>query len=1706
MRIGISCRFQNSYFSGSLPQVAVLLGRILQDLGHSVELLYPKGDLSWFIDCKAEADKAPPRREWNDSLRYDVFVEVTWFLPAAKRPVVANQVILFQHHTPLFHDMESSVYPFNPIHRDFTNLSAIWTWDLYGRQDIHYLEFLSRKPVHVIPFVWNFGAVDAYCKESDVPDWMTTASHIDARIKERDGVPPTMSWSARIVESNISNTSHCLVPVNIVSEIRRVAPIRFSVHNGEYVENNDFFKINIAKNLVLPDVSGNFVPRIRTPDLCREKSFIVGHQRFRPMKGYLLDALWAGIPVLHNCELLKQFGYFYELNQIRDAVECWKRMHVDYMQRTGFFAPAALEERRAKLRSAFRLERAHTAVASALASKVPPHIKITDLVETKTVENKMDELRIQFCDMWDQFNPTCNFFLSLFQWVGSHQGFKVSYSPQNPNVIVYGPFGDSYKNPEYAGIPKVFFTGENQPPRTDADTFLNLGFQYTPNPSYIRLPLWVLEINWFGADPVAVQNPRPVPLQACLKQDPTVLDKKSKFCGFVATNPRCQNRNLAFHILNEWRGVDAGGRLFCNLPGGPIPAGLGGGGGELAKVEWYKDYKYVIAFENESSPGYTTEKLFHAKVAGCVPIYWGDKFVDRDFDSNGFLNANTIATPDDLRGLIEKLEADPAAWRRMAEVPALTSYKRHWCERVMEEVARKVVWRVLQKEVRFEKSVWETAEQFHSGNKDAIAKEVNDDTTKNIPVGKRRIVSAANKRFVASAQLFVKSARQIEGPNTEIRVYVWPDVSAEERAKIAAFGAEIVELPTSTSMGWSDFWAPQHFAWKLWIHAEEAKRGDVGTQVLYLDAGMEIITSLDKLWNQTAKEDMCIIDDTEHPNERWCKPEFCEALRVSEAEKKGSQIWAGCIGFKVAGKYAGIHEEALVWAKKPEVICGEKWRSYSSVCKGHRHDQSILSILTLRNRVPRLPIRDVYCDRARRTAENWGTPLYVHRGNPTLLQPLIQGIDEAYVINLERRPDRLTKFKENPHLRDYTYVWKATDGRTMTLTPAMAALFRDNDFKWKKSVMGCAMSHFELWQRLFTDPIARSYLIMEDDVRFSADWAEKWRAAAPHILPDADVIYLGGVLPPNKAAFPSVVEPVNSHFARVAKNTLFTPTARRYFHFCNYSYVLTKSGATKLMQLIQQRGIFTSGDHMIVNHGDELLNIYFTTPLLTTCIQEDDPVYQKSDFNNFARLDTFDSDLWNNNDHFSQEELVPALAEQIKHIDIKVVKEPLNEEERKRLEEEYMQKMSSQSVKLPQQPQPQQPQQAQVASTTDKIAMWNQFLRAIALKKTTDSAPLLQQILAGWSNPAQVVADMAWFRIFEQLILTSNPEMLQHKPVITAFLQTQGQWKETVWSAVCKHWKITEPAGSNAILALDTSHVKSLQKTRIHYLQGLDVGNLYEYEWISDMFPHGVEWVACQTTGDILACATTPLVLHMNPHGGTDGDDSMRRIVQAFASVGRQFVLLHISDEVCKSSVDFYESPAIRHVFRNYWRAGLPNKVSFLPLGYAKGRSAKGLGPSPTFAERTHVWSFAGSLDRAGRSLILDQLKTLEPHKVATMAKWGDVPALQPTEYCEMLRNTKFVPCLRGFCSLESFRIYEALEHGCIPVYVPGDSYNCPDELQALYGSHPFLAIPSWAEAPSILTKLMGNPAVLEPYRQKVMDWWTHTKDQVRTKIAAALA
>ncbi|MBU1667016.1 hypothetical protein KKC13_01245 [bacterium] len=58
-----------------------------------------------------------------------------------------------------------------------------------------------------------------------------------------------------------------------------------------------------------------------------------------------------------------------------------------------------------------------------------------------------------------------------------------------------------------------------------------------------------------------------------------------------------------------------------------------------SKKEVMQNYKFAICYENiKDQNGYITEKIFDCFFAGCVPIYWGAKNIDKHIPSNCFID------------------------------------------------------------------------------------------------------------------------------------------------------------------------------------------------------------------------------------------------------------------------------------------------------------------------------------------------------------------------------------------------------------------------------------------------------------------------------------------------------------------------------------------------------------------------------------------------------------------------------------------------------------------------------------------------------------------------------------------------------------------------------------------------------------------------------------------------------------------------------------------------------------------------------------------------------------------------------------------------------------------------------------------------------------------------------------------------------------
>jgi hypothetical protein len=277
-----------------------------------------------------------------------------------------------------------------------------------------------------------------------------------------------------------------------------------------------------------------------------------------------------------------------------------------------------------------------------------------------------------------------------------------------------------------------------------------------------------------------------------------------------------------------------------------------------------------------------------------------------------------------------------------------------------------------------------------------------------------------------------------------------------------------------------------------------------------------------------------------------------------------------------------------------------------------------------------------------------------------------------------------------------------------------------------------------------------------------------------------------------------------------------------------------------------------------------------------------------------------------------------------------------------------------------------------------------------------------------------------------------------------------------------------------------------------------DQSTLYEAKWLQDLFsvPFLVESVDSDrrfdTGEDLVALLMKPKM------------SEQLEWLEKLRSAGNRFKILHFSDEYGNDPIHMYGWPEVTGVLRFYSRPDLPvdPKVLVIPLGYHwqfKGNRDAPHASTPNLPFRELTWSFAGT-DWKGRSKDLDILRAIEPHYLAWFQEWKDPKQLKEDEYIALLLNSKFVPCPRGQ-NVETYRFYEALECGCIPLvlFTPeNDGW-----IKIFKNQIPFLKLENWGHAAALLQHFSKNPEQMEQYRNAILVSWANYKRSLKETIRA---
>lgn len=230
----------------------------------------------------------------------------------------------------------------------------------------------------------------------------------------------------------------------------------------------------------------------------------------------------------------------------------------------------------------------------------------------------------------------------------------LSFLPNDQSVHLYSVFGDEpNSSPDSQnGVYRIQISGESY--YHDPNKFhLNLipEIEY-PNTNIIGFPYAFFHLLHTDVDIGTLTRPRNITIDEI---------KNKKFCLFAVSNGNAKERVEFFNQLSNYKKVDSCGKFMNNL-------GYNCPNNHESKdyQEFISQYKFMICFENTSSPNYFTEKLINAYVNGTIPIYWGCPNLDNYVNMSSILYLPPQYTDQDVSNLIERikeLDQDNEAYR-----------------------------------------------------------------------------------------------------------------------------------------------------------------------------------------------------------------------------------------------------------------------------------------------------------------------------------------------------------------------------------------------------------------------------------------------------------------------------------------------------------------------------------------------------------------------------------------------------------------------------------------------------------------------------------------------------------------------------------------------------------------------------------------------------------------------------------------------------------------------------------------------------------------------------------------------------------------------------------------------------------------------------------------------------------------------------------
>ena len=203
-------------------------------------------------------------------------------------------------------------------------------------------------------------------------------------------------------------------------------------------------------------------------------------------------------------------------------------------------------------------------------------------------------------------------------------------------------------------------------------------------------------------------------------------------------------------------------------------------------------------------------------------------------------------------------------------------------------------------------------------------------------------------------------------------------------------------------------------------------------------------------------------------------------------------------------------------------------------------------------------------------------------------------------------------------------------------------------------------------------------------------------------------------------------------------------------------------------------------------------------------------------------------------------------------------------------------------------------------------------------------------------------------------------------------------------------------------------------------------------------------------------------------------------------------ILISTSDEAHKTPSQTYDK-SYAHIFKQYHPMKNPDdpssliihdNVTAIPLCDLMGIEDQKI----PILERKYDWSWMGQFEpwrRAEFKQAIDLLSEYEGlnSKVLWYEGWNNGESIE--SYSDVVNQTKIMPVPRGSQSLESFRFFEAIKCGAIPVCIQQPSID-------FYNVAPYFCLSSWEHFGGFVENIVKRESEIEYLSEQVKNWYKH--------------